>query len=477
VTDEVLSREAERAALDGAYRRARSGEPQLVVLWGRRRVGKTFLLSRFVEGRRAVFFGATEQAEAIELGRLAAAVREGLGDAAGALAGPSFRSWETALRWFAAMAKDEPLVLVLDEVPYLLESTPGFASIVQVVWDHLARGTKLMLVLTGSSVGVIEGMLGEGAALRGRPTLPMRLEPLDAVGARAFLPRLPATDFFQAFAACGGYPLHLRAWDPDETWEVNLRRLAGSPGGLLLEDARGLLLEELSGASGYNRILAAVGRGRTRYGEIANEAGQRVEGPLETLVRAGFLRRAIPVGAPKGATPAYEIGDPYLAFWFSCLYANQTEIEAGQGKAVLARIAPLWQRHLGWAFEEAARAHAARLVTAGGLGPELTNLIVGRWWTTSGTPCEVDVLGLHGGKSELLGEVRWQPQPLGLRELDQARRKLPLVPRASDNCRLALWGCAGVKREVTATGALGFALEDVLSLEPPTTRRASRSRS
>ena len=458
--DALIGREAELADLNAVCRGAGRGEPQLAVLWGRRRVGKTFLLSHLVRGRRAVFFGATQQAQAVELARLAETVRRDLGESAADLATPSFASWESALRWFAAEAARRPLVVVLDEVPYLLKSTPGFASIVQVVWDHLARGTKLLLVLTGSSVGVIEGLLGEGGPLRGRPTWARRLDPLDLISARRFLPRLSPERFFEAYCASGGYPLHLKAWNPAASFRHNLVQLGLSPGGLLLADAAGMLAEELAGAGGYSRILAAVGRGRTRFGEIASEAGQRIEIPIEILVRAGFLRRALPVGAPKAAKPLYEIGDPYLAFWFSCLYGHQTEIETGQGEALFERLAPLWQRHLGWVFEEEARVHAARLVAKGELP---RNLVIGRWWAHSGQSCEVDVLGLAGSKTALVGEARWQAKPLGLRELSELQSKLSRVPAPTADPSLVLWGRRGVTADVARAGVHGYSLAQMLA--------------
>ena len=218
----LLDRDAERLRLDRAWAAARRGQPQFVMVWGRRRVGKTFLLSHFVRGKRAVFFGATQQAEAIELGRLAEAVRRDLGDRVADLSGGAFASWEAALRFFAALASTEPLTVVLDEIPYLARSTPGFPSVVQAVWDHLPRTTHLLLVLTGSAVGTIEAMLGGRGALRGRPTDTLRLDPLDLANARRFLPRLDPVLFFEAYAACGGYPLHLRAWDPSASTDDNL---------------------------------------------------------------------------------------------------------------------------------------------------------------------------------------------------------------------------------------------------------------
>ncbi len=451
----LLDRDAERVRLERAWAAARRREPQLVMVWGRRRVGKTFLLSHFVPGKRAVFFGATQQAEAVELGRLAEAVRRDLGDRAADLAGGGFASWEAALRFFAALAATDPLAVVLDEVPYLARSTPGFPSIVQTVWDHLPRKTRLLLVLTGSAVGTIEAMLGARGALRGRATDTLRLDPLDLANARQFLPHLDPVRFFEAYAACGGYPLHLRAWDASASTDDNLARLAGTAGGILLEDAAGILGEELPESGGYARILAAIGRGRTRYAEIAGEAGQRVEHALDVLVRSGFVAKVAPVGAPRAARGVYAIADPYLAFWFRVLYSDLAHIEGGQGLAVLRRVRPRWQAHLGHVFEEAARWHAQRLV-ARGHWP--ARLVVGRWWAVSGEPCEIDVLGLDGRRTALLGEARWQAEPLGLPELEALRRKAARAPEPVASPIYALWGRAGLTDEARRAGAEGFDL-------------------
>jgi hypothetical protein len=178
------------------------------------------------------------------------------------------------------------------------------------------------------------------------------------------------------------------------------------------------------------------------------------------LVRAGFVRRARPVGAPRRARSLYEIGDPYLGFWFSVLYPDLPEIEAGQGRAVLGRRREAWQRHLGWVFEEAARAHAIRLVASGGLPPDL---VVGRWWATSGEPVEVDVLGLRDGRSRLLGEAKWQARPLGVRQVRTLLAKLDRVPRPATEPTLVLWGRRGIDDAARAAGAMGFDVGDVLT--------------
>jgi AAA+ ATPase superfamily predicted ATPase len=476
----LLDRDAELSRLDEAWRKAGVGEAQLVTAWGRRRVGKTFLLSHFVQAKRTVFFGATQQSETVELGRLLEAVRRDLGAETADLAGGSFPTWEAALRFFVALAGvggaftvkrsavgapdtlggGDPLVVVLDEIPYLTRSTKGFASIIQSVWDHLPSGTRLMLVLTGSAVGVMEELQGAHGALRGRPTMSLRVDPVDLLGAQLFLRKLRASALIEAYAACGGYPLHLKEWDQDASIEDNLVRLAGTTGGILLDDAAAMLREELPEVGGYPRVLAAVGRGASRFSEIASQADQRVEHPLDVLTGTGFLRRATPLGAPRASQPLYEIADPYLAFWFGVLYSDIPFIETGQGRQVLRRKEPQWQRHLGWVFEEQARAHARRLVAKGGLPDDI---VVGRWWSSRGEPCEVDVLGMRGSRTHLLGEARWQQQPLGNRDLEGLRRKLARVPRPVEDITFVLWGRGGVRPETTQTGALGFGANEVAS--------------
>ena len=456
----LVNRSAELRRLDESWQHAADGIPQLLVMWGRRRVGKTFLLSHFAQGKRAVFFGATQQAEAVELRRLTETIRRDLGDQAAHLAGGGFPTWEAALQFLSALAAERPLLVILDEVPYLARSTPGFASIVQVVWDHLRSGSKLVLVLTGSAVGVMEDILGAGGALRGRPTLSLPLAPVDLLAAREFLPDLPAQDLLRAYAACGGYPLHLRQWNAGVSTHENLRRLAFAPGGVLLEDAEGMLREELSPTGGYAQILAAIGRGRTRFSHIAGEVGQRIDHALDVLIRTAFVSKVLPVGAPRGARATYEIPDPYLRFWFQVLYTEAALIAGGQGDAVLGRALPRWQTHLGFVFEEQARAHARRLVQRGDLPADL---VVGRWWPGRGASVEVDVLGLRGSRTVLLGEARWQSAPLGRRDLESLRRKVPSVPNPVDEPTLVLWGRGGVTPEARRAGALGFSIEDVVA--------------
>ncbi|MBO0806235.1 MAG: ATP-binding protein [Nocardiopsaceae bacterium] len=438
---QLIGRDAELADLDRAWQRTCSGVPELGVVWGRRRVGKTFLLTHFAEGKRAVYFTATRQDSAErQLARLTDRVREQLGDKVDDLLPAPFRDWETALRFLIRLAETEPLLVVIDEAPRLLSSQPDFADLVSAVWENRVRGQRLMLVLTGSAVSVMEQMLGAQGGLHRRPGVELRLDPFPPHEARAFLPDIPAADFLLAYAVCGGYPLHLEQWDTSQAPNENLLRLSYAPAGILVRDALDIIGEDLDWRGGYERVLTAIGYGTRRRSRIAGRAQQRIDYTLERLRRAGYIRRVTPAGTTAG-DPLYEIADDYLAFWFGVLRDDVDLIEGGQGDAVRHRTEPLLQRHIGRVFESACRDHAVRLVREG-VFPRDT--VIGRWWRDEAA--EIDILGVSGNQPVLLGECRWQARPLDTRDLLELQRKIAYLPESADDVILAFWirsGTAG----------------------------------
>ncbi len=435
---QLIGRDRELADLERAWQQARSGVPQLAVLWGRRRVGKTFLLTHLAEGKRAVYFTATRQDSAErQLYRLAERMREQLGSAVQDLLAAPFHDWEAALRFLVRLAESDPLLVVIDEAPRLLSSQPDFADLVSAVWENRVHSQRLMLVLTGSAVSVMEQMLGAQGGLHRRAALECRLDPFSVVEARSFLPAMQSADFITAYSVCGGYPLHLDQWEASAPVEDNLRRLAYEPAGLLVRDATGILGEDLDWRGGYERVLAAIGFGARRRSRIAGRAQQRIDYTLERLRRAGYVRRVVPIGHVS-ADPLYEIADTYLAFWFGVLRDDVDLIEGGQGDAVRHRSEQRLQQHIGRVFEGACRDHATRLVRERLLPRDM---VIGRWWRDE--TAEVDVLGLIGDKTALLGECRWQTTPLAGRDLSELQRKIAYVPDLGDDLTLMFWTRSG----------------------------------
>lgn len=439
---------------------AADARPRLVVVEGPRRVGKSFLLHHLLASLPSevtpVYFEATQGGERDQLRRFAEAVATALGQQAPPMGGLS--SWDDALASIAYVARQRRLVVVIDEATYLTATTTGFMSTVKSLFDQLtleADAPALTLILTGSAVGLMTDALDHRGPLYGRTSDILRLRPFTAAQASEFCGHPDPVALLEAYAACGGYPLHLDAWDFAADTQVNLQRLATSPGGLLLEDA-GLLLATLPDAS--RRTLIAVGQGRAKRGEIQNEVGARVDRPLESLLRARYVQAVTPLGAPLRARPEFRVDDAYLRFWFRVISGGVQRIEAGQGATVLAGTAEQWQGQLGWCFEQAARDHALRLTAAG----ELPTAQVGEWWTVSGQQCQLDVLGLDQHRTVFVGEAKWSRRPLGSAEVDELARRGRLAPRPVAQPTLVLWGRGGVRPEVQVGAVRGYGPEQML---------------
>jgi uncharacterized protein len=446
----LYGREPDLEALTQAWQRAKGGTPQLAVVWGRRRVGKTYLLTTFAEGLPCVFFTATRNlGESEQLERLFEAGRRALGSLMD-LAGGGFASLDAALRFFMQLSIKHPLILVIDEAPRLRTSTEGLGDVFAAVWDQKPRDAKILLVVCGSAVAAMRDLIGPQGGLYRRAAPELRIDPLDPWAATELLgPELDGESLVQAYAVCGGYPLHLAAWNAKKSVAHNVHELAGKPGSLLLRDALDIMFEDLDFRSGYERVLGTMAHGPARRSKIAGRAQQRIDQTLKQLQRSGYVTSERPIGAPETADPLYRMQDPYLRFWFSVLRADADLIDGGQGTVVLKRTAPQLEAHIQAVFEEIARMHAVREVARGAL-PEC---VLGRWWKDE--ELEVDVVGLGSkGRAVLIGEAKWQAKPFSLSQLATLRHKAARMDAARQtppgNSQFAIWARHGTTEEVRA---------------------------
>jgi uncharacterized protein len=164
----------------------------------------------------------------------------------------------------------------------------------------------------------------------------------------------------------------------------------------------------------------------------------------------------LPLRAPRKVPPLYEVADPYLRFWFSVLYREAELIQGGQGRQVLQRVLPTWRRHVGWVFEAAARVHAAREV--GAALP--SSLEIGRWWDTKGQN-EIDVLGLDGNRTALVGETCWSTRPIDAHDIASLPTKARQTPGYVEEPLVVLWSKTDVPPHVGRHDAVTFTADDV----------------
>ena len=335
-----IGREGELAVLEELYD---SKKPELFVLYGRRRVGKTELLQRFCEGRRAVYFLAAQVRERDNLRAFRDALKERLGDPL--LEGIEFPDWSTALGFAAERAGGERLTLVLDEFPYLCEASKGLPSQVQRFWDTRGKRSGLMLVLCGSQLSFMEReVLAERSPLFGRRTAQRRLQPLSPIEALRFFERWSVEDRVLAYAVLGGMPAYLQRFDEQRSLRENLLREVLRPEGYLFDEVQFLLRSELTSPATYNSILAAVARGAERVGDIALSVGvdsTTANKYLSTLRELGLVEREIPVTDPdplRSRRGRYRVADRFVAFHFRHLQPHLSLVHAGRGERVLAEF-------------------------------------------------------------------------------------------------------------------------------------------
>jgi AAA+ ATPase superfamily predicted ATPase len=416
--------------LDWLEARWRSGRAELLLVYGRRRVGKTALIEEWMSRHRGrvFYFVAEEVPEKLLLERLSAELAEFTGDEL--LREQPFQGWRQVFLYLARASKRERLGFVLDEFQYAAWSSPGLASVLQAVWDTRLRETKAFIVLMGSLVSFTEGVLGQRSPLYGRLTGVLRLELLGPVEAGCFAPRWPVGDRFRLYAALGGVPGYLVEVDDREDLWANLRRLFFEPNARFLDEAKYLLREELREVARYFAVLEAIASGATSYGEIASRSGvpgESLSKYLRVLEEMGLVEKQLPVIGRARAR--YRIRDPFLRFWFRYIPRYRTAIELGAASRVVeaarrdfeASLAPL-------AWEEAQAEIVARLAEDGTLG--LTPTRMGPWWHRGE---EIDLVALDETTSPprvLVLEAKWATLGCGeaRRVLDRLRAKAARLP-------------------------------------------------
>jgi uncharacterized protein len=414
-----------------------SGKPELFVLYGRRRVGKTELLQQFCQSRRAVYFLAAQVRAKDNLAAFGRALAEGLDDALAQSV--EFPDWTAALAFAAERAGGERLVLVLDEFPYLCEASKGLPSEVQRFWDTRGKKSPLMLVLCGSQVSFMEReVLGERSPLFGRRTAQRRLEALEPRETLAFFPRWSVRDRLLAYAILGGMPAYLQRFDDRRPLLENVLRETLRPEGYLFDEVQFLLRAELSNPATYNSILAAVAQGAEKVGEIALTVGvdsTTANKYLTVLRELRLVEREVPLTDPdplRSRRGTYRIADRFLAFHFRHLQPNLSLVHAGRGARVLEeRVQPDLERLydearadflLSHLRREAADVLGEEIVEAGRFGGEFVRAVAR---TASGAGVAAIVVPEREGTMADRGA---RPRPLATgsleRELDELGRGL-----------------------------------------------------
>ncbi|HEY0700169.1 MAG TPA: ATP-binding protein, partial [Micromonospora sp.] len=344
-----VGRQRELALLDGMLRRVarggRAGRPgRAVLMRGRRRVGKSRLVEEFVEraGVPHLFFTASAQPTAAADLRLfvEAATRSDL-PGAGVFAGQEPQTWDAALHLLAtALPVDRPRVVVLDEMPYLIATDPGFEGTLQKIYDRELSRRPVLLICVGSDLAMMEALNEYGRPFHQRAT-EMVIPPLSPADVAAML-SLPPADAFDAFLVSGGLPLILDEWPEGTSLREYLAEAVVDPTSALLVSGERALAAEFPPQSQPGAVLRAIGSGERAFSLIARAAGGLTQASLARALHLLTAKRIVEAAVPLSTKPSretrYTVADPYLRFWLAFLGPYLPEIERGRGDLTLARI-------------------------------------------------------------------------------------------------------------------------------------------
>ena len=401
--DRFVNRMNELALLD---RIAGSDRRELLVVYGRRRLGKTALLRRFGRDRPMMFFSCplSTAPEALRLftRELARTFDDPL------LTRTQFSGWSEAVEYALEACGREGRPLVLDELPYLQHSVPGIESLLQHGWDGHDGAAKL--VLTGSSFSVLDAAVADPRApLYGRRTAQLEVQPMSFAEVSDFYPGWSFDDRAVAYGLFGGVPAYAEQVSRHPSPRDAALALALSPTGPLHTEPEFLVREELRDPGVYFSILHSLAAGMTRPNQIAQDAG--VPGPstskyLDVLRRMRLVHREVPVteARPERSRKGlYRLSDPFLRFWFRYVYPNRSALEAGVGHEVLETVVlPDLDTFMGLPYEEICRQH---LIAE---GPQVLGwrpVRVGRYWDAR---TEIDLIAVDAtGDRVGFVECKW----------------------------------------------------------------------
>ncbi|MFG2286933.1 ATP-binding protein [Streptomyces sp. NPDC048595] len=414
---------------------------QAVTVTGRRRVGKSRLVQEFCDrsGLPYVVFQATRGRHAVaERVDFTAALAQSTLPGGELVAGLQAADWNQALRSLAlAIPDDAPSVVVIDEVPWLVEQDAEFEGALQTVWDRHLSAKPVLLILVGSDMSVMEALQSYGRPFFGRAAK-MTVQPLHLADVQA-MTGLGAADAVDALLLTGGFPEIVQSWRPGMDRTDFLREAVANPLSPLLVAGELALLGEFPEASHSRAVLEAVGSGERTFSAIAAQAGGTGALPsgtlsplLNTLQAKRILTADLPLSAKADSkNKRYRIADPYLRFWLAFLRRGIPLIERGRGDLALERIERSWTTWRGRAVEPIIRESLLRLLPDG-RWPETE--AIGGWWNRRNNP-EIDLIGADrepvAGAVHFIGSVKWQEsQPFGRREYDALVRDMLAVPGA-----------------------------------------------
>ena len=419
-----------------------SSKAEFIVLYGRRRVGKTELLTEFCKDKPNLFYACTETTDKQQFAKFSECVLS-FGNSRSFI--KAFADWEDVFSRLPDLTEKEKLVVVIDEFPYMCKGNSGIPSILQALWDHKLKHSNLMLVICGSSLSFMEDeILSSKNPLYGRMTGNYKLEPLPFSDAIKFFPRYSTEEKVIAYSILGGIPHYLIQFDEKLSLQDNIIKNILSKGAVLFNEVEYILHQEFREPAVYNTIAEAIAYGSCRFNEIGERSqleSSKLYPYLKAMIEIGLISHEFSVtesskNMTKRTQGEYKLTDSFFAFWYSFCYPYLSELVQGEAQTVYEEvIQPNLHRISASPFENICISYLRDLRKAG--KTPFRFLKIGRFWgkvthrdegtkpyTTSE---EIDIYATDSTQTKyILGECKFTGEPFDMGQLKKLQAKLSL---------------------------------------------------
>lgn len=412
-----IGRERELEALEKLYK---SNKFEFVVVYGRRRVGKTALINQFIKDKNAIYFMGVESNEKQNLENFSKSIMHNV---SGIETETSFTSFQTALESVFKLSETERIILTIDEYPYVARSTKSFASTLQLLIDKYKDTSKLMLILCGSSMSYMEDhVLAYKAPLYGRRTAQMKVLPFEFQETCQYFKNFSLEDKAIIYGIVGGTPQYLLQIDDELSVEDNIKNTYLNPISFLYEEPINLLKQEVREQAIYTAIITAIANGSSRMSEISSKVGEDTNvcaTYLKNLINLGIVQKETPYGEKVSRKSIYSIEDNMFRFWYRFVLNNSSVIARGATDLVYKKIESQISDYMGKVFEEICKQYLWKQLLIGNSPIEFNSL--GRWWGNNQkekSQEEIDIMGEQDKNTALFAECKWTNEKIDINILE-----------------------------------------------------------
>lgn len=417
-----IDRKEEMQTLNREYERDGSS---FVVMYGRRRVGKTTLISQFIKDKNALFFLATEESESQNRKMFKDKAADFLNNEL--LRNAELSNWDDIFKILVNNTFESKLVIVIDEFQYIGKANPAFPSIFQRIWEEILKNANVMVIICGSLISMMESqVLAYNSPLYGRRTAQIKLKQIPFKYYKDFYGQIPENMLIERYAVTGGVPKYIELFTDESDIYDAIERNILEKSSYLYDEPNFLLRQEVTEVGSYYSIIRAIAAGNSRLSDIARTLEIKATSLtkyLGTLIDLDIIEREVPVtedNPEKSKKGLYKIKDNYIRFWFAFIYPNVSFIEAGNSEIVMDKIRNNFiDNHVAFVYEDVCREKMWQF-NADKTWPFYFSKI-GRYWDAH---TEIDICALDPeGRNMIVGECKYWKDKVGINVLENLERK------------------------------------------------------